>query len=334
MEHVAIDLGGRKSQVCIRAANGDIVRETRVATRDLPKLMQQLTPSRVIVETCAEAFFVADAARAMGHDVRVVPATLVKALGVGARGIKTDQRDARALSEASCRVELPSVHISSALSRERKTLCAMREGLVRSRTQMINGVRGWLRAQALSLSAGNTEAFPKRIRKLEVALPSYVERQLVAIESVTTQIRDANRELARLAKSDSICTRLMSVPGVGPMTAIVFVATLDDISRFQGAHQVQSYLGLTPGEHSSSESQRRTGITKAGSTRMRWALVQAAWAARRTAGTHPMVAWSIEVEKRRGKRIAIVALARKMAGILYALWRDGTFYSAEVAPPT
>jgi hypothetical protein len=86
----------------------------------------------VVVETCAEAFCVADAARQLGHETRVVPATLVKTLGVGARRLKTDQRDARALSEVSCRIDLPSVHIPTTESRDRKTMCGMREALVPS----------------------------------------------------------------------------------------------------------------------------------------------------------------------------------------------------------
>ena len=107
MEHVAIDLGGRKSQVCVRSADGSILEEKQCETRALCRYLDRRPPSRVIVETCAEAFAVADAAMAAGHDVRVVPATLVRSLGVGARGIKTDVRDARVLSEVSCRIELP-----------------------------------------------------------------------------------------------------------------------------------------------------------------------------------------------------------------------------------
>jgi transposase len=111
-----------------------------------------------------------------------------------------------------------------------------------------------------------------------------------------------------------------------PSTSVRFVAALDEIGRFSGAHAVESYLGLVPGENSSAERQRRTGITKAGSTALRWCLVQAAWAARRTRRKDPMHRWADAVEKRRGTRVAILALARKLAGILYAMWRDETVY--------
>src|SRR6266850_3383191 len=125
MEHCAIDLGGRKSQVCVRASDGTILHESRPDTLALKEFLQGRPKSRVIVETCAEAFGIADAALALGHEVRVVSATLVRTLGVGARRTKTDRRDAQTLSEVSCRIDLPSVHVPGQRSREVKTICAV-----------------------------------------------------------------------------------------------------------------------------------------------------------------------------------------------------------------
>src|SRR5262249_23001847 len=126
MDHCAIDLGGRKSRVCIRAADGRVLFEGQQETSSLPHYLRELPRQcRVILETAAEAFRIADAALAAGHQVRVVPATLVRTLGVGARRTKTDRRDALALSEVSCRIDLPSVHIPTAQSREWKTICGM-----------------------------------------------------------------------------------------------------------------------------------------------------------------------------------------------------------------
>jgi transposase len=155
-----------------------------------------------------------------------------------------------------------------------------------------------------------------------------VERQLQAIEALTLQIKEADRELKRVVKDDSVCRRMMTVPGVGPVTALRFVAAVDDVSRFSNAHQLESYLGVVPGQDSSSERKRITGITKAGSNKVRWALTQASWSARRRYRADPMVLWSIGVEQRRGKFVATIALARKMAGVMFALWRDGTTYDA------
>jgi transposase len=335
MDHIAIDLGGRESQICVRQEDGRILEEARVPTLRLGKYLAGRPRSRVVMETCAEAFALAQTARSLGHEPQVVPASLVRSLGVGARGLKNDERDARNLSSASCRMEsLPSVHIPSAASRERKGGCALREGLVGSRTKLINGVRGWLRSQGYGRPRqGDASTFAKRVRELwmrlkegQEPLPAYVTRHLTVIEELTKQIAAADKELEGWADADERCTRLMTVPGVGPVTAVRFVAAVDEVERFADAHSLQSYLGLTPGENSSSERRRTTGITKAGAKQVRWALVQAAWVARRTRPHDPMVLWSLEVQRRRGKPVAITALARKLAGVLYALWRDKTTY--------
>jgi transposase len=324
MEHVAIDLGGRESQICVRAGDGTITHETRINTRELPRFLAGLPKSRVVLETCAESFTVADAARLSGHDVRVVPATLAPMLGVGARKTKTDRRDSRVLSEASCRIELPSVHIPTTESRDRKTMLSMHDVLVQSRTAMVNAVRGWMRTQLVRCRSGAVETFTTRMRQAfeGQVVEAHIERVLASIDALSQQIRASEREIEQAAKADARSRQLMTMPGVGPMTSLAFVSTLDDISRFENAHKVEAYLGLTPGERSSSDRQQRLSITKAGPTRLRWLLVQAAWAARRSAPAAPMVVWSLQVEKRRGKRMALVALARKMAGVLFAMWRD------------
>jgi transposase len=288
-----------------------------------------------VLETCAEAFGIADAARKAGHEVAVVPATLVRSLGVGMRGIKTDVRDARNLAEASCRMKrLPSVHIPTEESRVRKSTCSLREVLVGTRTKLINSVRGWLRTAGLGpMRRGTPEVFPVRLRKhvadREGTVPPAVERVLIMIETVNVQIAAADAELEKVTQSDPVCQRLMTVPGVGPVTAVRYAAALDDVRRFDRASAVQSYLGLVPGENSSSDKRRITSITKAGSPPVRWALVQAAWSARRWRKQDPMVRWALEVEARRGRHVAIVALARKIAGIMYAIWRDGGAYDAK-----
>jgi len=333
MEHIAVDLGGRESQVCIRDEQGTIVEERRWPTARLGEYFQKHSSARVVVETSAEAFAVADEALKAGHEVRVVPATLVRCLGVGSRGVKTDKKDAQVLSEASCRINLPSVHIPSEQSRDWKALCGARECLVESRTKLINHTRGWLRTKVKQVRKGAAQTFPKRVREKLLStsegMPMYIERQLCCIEALNEQILLADKELGSIALENETCRRLMTVPGVGPVTSLRFVAAVDEISRFPSAHPLQSYLGLTPGEDSSSQRERKTSITKAGAPKLRWALVQAAWAAWRTCPEDPMVEWAKEIAQRRGRRIAIVALSRKIAGILHALWSDGTTYDSK-----
>jgi transposase len=332
MDHVAIDLGGRESQICVRSSDGAIVEEERRGTRSLGKYLARRAKSRVVMETCSEAFAVAEEARDAGHEVVVVPAMLVRSLGVGHRGIKTDVRDARNLSEASCRMEkLPGVHIPSREARERKAMCSAREALVQVRTKLINAVRGWTRSQGLgTVRSGAPTTFPTRVRELATtqgkAIPKYVERALSSLEHLTLQIIDADHELEDIAKSDPTCKLLMTAPGVGPASAVRFVAAVDAVDRFPDAHRLQSYIGLTPGEKSSSDKKQRTGLTKAGAVKVRWLFIQAAWAARRYYKNDPVVQWSMEVERRRGKHVAVAALARRLVGILYAMWRDNRAY--------
>lgn len=327
MEHIAIDWGGRQSQICVRAADGQVVDARRVFTSKLDEYLAARPPARVIIETCTQAFSIADQAKRYGHDVRVVPATLAPALGVGARSTKNDRRDADALSLASCRIDLPSVHIPSAESRQRKSICSARDMLMRARTSMVNAVRGWLRSDGRRVRS-TPQYLPLRVRAAGV-VPGHIESLLVVLDSLNAQIRVADRELLLLARQDDVCRRLMTVPGIGPVTAVRFKAALDERSRFRNAHAVESYLGLVPGERSSSDSHHRLGITKAGSRALRVCLIQAAWSARRVKSQPLMVQWSLEVEKRRGKCVAAVALARKLAGILYAIWRDGSAYDPQ-----
>jgi transposase len=330
MQHIAIDLGGKESQICVRNAKGKIVKEMRHSTAKLGKFLKEQEMSRVVVETCAESFAIAAQAQEAGHEVRVVPATLVRSLGVGARRLKNDERDARVLSEVSCRIDLPTVHIKSEKARELKTLCGMRNGLVRARTKLINTIRGWLRTILVAVRSGDTDSIAQRVREAlsnrAIQIPSYVNRQLIAIEALTEQIVAADKDIAEQAKANQDCKRLMTVPGVGPTTAAYFVATVDDPSRFADAHQLESYLGLTPSEKSSSERVRRGSITKASNGEMRWLLIQAAWCIWRTRPKDPLVKWAQQVAERRGRGKAIVALARRLGGILYAMWRDKTNY--------
>jgi transposase len=106
-----------------------------------------------------------------------------------------------------------------------------------------------------------------------------MERQLRVLEQLNAERKDAARQINQVARESELCRCLMSTPGVGPVTAVRFLATIDQCDRFGSAHAVQSYLGLTPGERSSSLKERKTGITKAGPAALRWMLVQAAWTA-------------------------------------------------------
>jgi transposase len=333
MNHLAVDLGSAQSQCVERTPDSSIVRSVRVKSTELKKVFSATAKSRVVLEACSEAFTVADWASAEGHEVCIVPATLAPALGVGARGVKTDKRDAENLSLASCRMaKLPSVHRPSLVAKELRAHLASRALLVATRTMHVNHLRGYLRQQLISMKKGSA-TMARRVREELLArpqgIPLHIELVLQMLELVNEKIRLADQELKRLVESDGPCQRLMTVPGVGPVTAAAFRASVDVPSRFPNAHALQSYLGLTPGEASSGERTRRLGISKAGPSMVRWTLIQAAWAAWRYAKGDPMVKWANQLAERRPKQVAVTALARKMAGILFALWRDETTYAPQ-----
>lgn len=332
MKHIALDLGGRKTQVCIRDAAGTIVREFACKT---PEVVRHVPsgPGRVVLETCAEAFAVADGLEQRGLSPVVVPSVLAPQLGVGHRGVKTDVRDAQVLSELSCRIaQLPSVHIPSAKSRARKSLLGARESLVKARTMLVNSVRGYLRTKLMRVKA-TPKTLPTSVRAACLAhadgLPAFVEAQLVAIEALTEQIAATTKEIAAIADADPLLRRLRTVTGIGPMTSMAFAAQLDRVDRFDNASRVVSYLGLHPGERSSGARVQRLGIAKAGAKLVRSYLIQASWCLWRTRPLDPNVLWARSIAERRGVFKAIVALARKLARILYAMWRDKASYAPQ-----
>ena len=209
-----------------------------------------------------------------------------------------------------------------------------RETFVRTRTKCISLVRSLLRQEGIKPERRSTSTFSQRMRDLRLHEPlsSDIAPILDLIDTLTEKIRRADKEVATLA-AEEVPTRLMSVPGVGPVTAVAFVSALDKPSRFRSAKQVRAYLGLVPREHSSGERSSRGRITKQGGTRMRYLLVQAAWAVLRSRPkpeAEPLRRWATAVAARRGKYIAVVALARRLAGILFALWRDGTSFVVPV----
>jgi transposase len=330
MQHLAIDLGGRESQVCIRDERGRVLSEHRLETQSLSRWLEKQPHSRVVMETCSESFTVASWARACGHEVKIVPAAAVRALGVGARGLKNDVRDAQVLSEVSAKVDLASVHIPSDLSRERKARCTAREGLVEARTKLVNTVRSFLRQHVLRVRC-TPDTMPAKVRACllhtKEGVPSYIEHLLQAIAGLNEQIEKADEELSELAKRDKTCRLLMTIPGVGAVTSMRFVSAIDDPTRFKDAEHVCSYLGLTPGENTTGFKTRRTGITKAGAPHVRRTLSQAAWSLWRTRPNDPLVQWAERVAERRGKPRANTALARKLAALMFAMWRSGQPYN-------
>ena len=340
MHHVGMDIGSRKTFFCICAPNGEIAFEDTVKTVQLPRFFVELGRARgvcrVVLESCAEAFTIGSWAREAGHEVRIVPATFARSLGIGEHGIKTDKRDARAIAQASCRVELRSIHIRSTRAREILSATTARQTLVGCRTATINSVRGWLRTLVLQVANGPTKSFVERVHKTVRdagrEVPDFIEAQLSVIDKLNEQIQAVTLQLQALAEADEVCRLLMTFPGVGPMTALEFRGVIDDPARFKHGEKVASYVGITPGENSSSKRKRRTSITKAGSPELRRLLCQAAWSYWQRQSGKPTHRWVQQIADRRGKKIALVALMRKIAVTLWAMWRHNQTYDALHAP--
>ena len=184
----------------------------------------------------------------------------------------------------------------------------------------------WVRREGFHVGNGRAEAFPKRLEAM--ALPEHlkaeVEPLLRLMQPLNEQIAALNEALEQVAQQDEAVANLCTTPQVGPVTATAFVAAVDTAERFDNAHQVESYFGLVPNEMSSGEKQRKGRITKAGNARVRWLLVQVAVSLlrQRSPETQHLRAWAERIALRRGKKTAVVALARKLTGILFAMMRD------------
>jgi transposase len=247
------------------------------------------------------------------------------------RTIKTDRRDAAALAEANRRGWYRAVHRVSAAQRAVRQQLRSRRWLVQMRAGAVSVVRALLRQSGYRLGTGGVASVPARVRALPVpeGLATTLAPLCRTIETLRDEIAGIDQGLEALARQDPIVARLQTVPGVGPIVALTFRAFVDDVGRFGSAGQVSAAIGLVPREDSSAERRHRGHITKAGPRELRSLLVQAAWVAwRRVKARGALQEWTEHLAARRGRRIAVVALARRLSRILYALWRDDVDFRA------
>lgn len=335
MQHIGIDLAKSASQVCILTEDGELIERRIPTTRDqFQRLLDTGSDSRILLEASTESEWVARYLESLGHEVIVADPNFAPMYATRSRRVKTDKRDARALAEA-CRLgAYRQAHRASERQRHIRAKLAVREAMVRTRSKYISLMRALVRRDGLRVAAGTPRSFATRLDavSLSAELRAEIAPLITLFEAVNEQIGRADDELAQLVKDDVVVRRLTSVPGVGAVTAACFVSTLDNVTRFASAKQVRAYLGLVPSEYSSGERKERGRINKAGPNRARYLLVEAAWALLRSTRAEgaELRAWATVIRTRRGTKVAIVALARKLAGILFAMWRDG----AEFAPRT
>ena len=331
MEYLGIDVHQGESQICRLTEDGEII-EKRIVTRAdrFEKELGSLPRARILIEASTESEWVARVLEQLGHEVVVADPNFAPMYATRSRRVKTDRRDAQALMDA-CRLgAYRASHRTTERQRRIRSLLAVRDNLVRARVRQVQLIRALLRREGLRVRSGTITTFSKRVD--ELAVPQWLVELIAPVRAVMAELNiqmlAVEKSITDIVAEDPVVQRLCTAPGIGPVTAVAFVSTLDLVQRFEDAHKVQAYIGLVPSEFSSGERQHRGAITKTGNTRLRWLLVEAAWSVMRSrkAHTEELRLWALTIAARRGPRIAIVALGRKLAGILYAMWRDETVY--------
>lgn len=332
MRTIGIDLGKINSQLSERNERGEEIRNVRFETaRAAFYVMFGDQPmARILVEASTITYWVAKLLRELGHEVVVAdPNFMPMYVDKKSKRKKSDKGDSRLLSLALLNGNWRSAHERSEAEQVRKSLVDARSRQVAARTKVANGVRTTFARQGIPLPACEPEKLRDHVKQLLVELPKelhfIVKNEMRALRGLNECIASFDRQLTKQAKSDQKVKRLATMPGVGPVVAAAFVATIDDPHRFANGHELASFLGLVPSESSSGEKRVLGAITKAGPKALRSLLVQSGWCIWRSKDTDAarIKAWAQRIALRRGsKRLAAVAIARKLGGILLAMWKN------------
>jgi transposase len=325
-------LGARHIAYC-EVADGQVVE--RATFRSLAELERKVGPgtpdARVAFEACREGWHVHDTLRRWGKEPVMLDTTRVRQIGVGQHGRKNDALDAEAMARALDSGRVPLAHVLSPERRALRAKLSIRGELVDMRARQVTILRGLARAAGVLLPTGRTGHFLAVLERapLDAATRALMAPIVATLTTANEQIALVEDELAQMAKADPMIRLCASAPSVGLIVGATFISVLDDAKRFRNAHAVGAYLGLVPGENTTGGKQRLGSITKHGNSHARAMLVQSAWQMLRSgAKEDPLYRWASHLAQVRGKKIAVVALARKLAGVLWAMCRDGTVYDA------
>jgi transposase len=296
-------------------------------------------PARVGFEACRESRHVHDVVRSWGHEAYVFDTTRVRRLtGIGEHGRKSDRLDAEKLALALERKHAAFAHVLGDDARKLREFQESHRALVHTRKRSITHVRGILQGRGVRLESCAVENFVANVRKAELpeSLVLLVEPLLGPLEAIEPALAKVDLSIHEICarQPDPVVERLASVPGVSLLVAAAFISTVDDPGRFQNASQVASYLGLCPREESTGGRHKLGSITKQGNAYARAMLVQAAWCIVRSRDkADTLVRWAHRTAERRGRMRAAVAVARRLARILWSLWKNGSYYDRfEKAP--
>jgi transposase len=338
-----LDVSMEQTSVCIVDQDGAVVREGRAATdpASIEKYLKAtgLAFERVGFESgpCSAWLYkglIAAGLAAICMDARHTHAALK------AQNVKTDRNDARGLAQIVRTGWYKPAHVKSGERQKRRMLLNTRKTLLEQRIELENQIRGSLKVFGLKVGQVTPVRYEARVRELikgDEELSACVEPLLKVRACVMAECRDADRKLRAFAAGDAVCRRFMSIPGVGPLTALAYKTSIDDPQRFAKSANVGVHLGLTPRKYASGEIDYNGRITKCGDPLTRNHLYEAAAVLmRRSMKTSALKRWGTRIAKRGSMKKAYVAVARKLAVIMHRMWVDGTEFDfgAEAAAMT
>lgn len=338
-QYVGFDISEEATSVCVVDGRGQVVSEAKVASEPeaLAAYLGSLAGTIVAIGLEAGALtpWLARALTERGLPVTVMETRRMKAYAK-ASAVKTDRRDARMIAQALRAGLYQGVHVKSEAAHKQRLALSARSLLLTQARQLQVKIRGNLKPFGIKLgkvAAGGFAAAVKgrlagRSDLLDLVMPMLEMRA-----ALLDQVRRYDRDLKRQAAADPVCRRLMTVPGVGPLTALAFKAAVDAPERFARSADVPAAFGLTPRIDNSGEREHIGAISKFGDAMMRSLLFEAGNALlTRTRKSFALKRWGLKIAKRRGMNRARVALARRLAVILHRIWVDGTTFRLQEEP--
>lgn len=330
-----LDLGDRYTYLCLLdTESGEVIEEGRVRTtpEGIARRFDATDPLRVALEVGTHSPWVSRLLKECGHEVVVANPRRTRLIyGEGRKTDKIDAEKLARLARADTELLHPIEHRGEN-SQVHLSLIHSREALVRSRTQLINHVRGTAKSLGVRLPGGPAKSFHNKVYDhLSADLLESLGPIVETIGSLTEQIKDYDRRIERKAFEEYPETELLrQVPGVGPLTALTFALTLEEPGRFEKSRSVGAYLGLTPGTEQSGQKDAQKGISKAGDEMLRRLLVTSAqYILGPFAGDSDLRRHGQKIAERGGKNAkkrAVVAVARKLSVLLHHLWISGQVY--------
>lgn len=336
---IAVDISKSVFQVAISKRPGRIAEEHRLSRAKFLGFLARLQPAKVVLEACGSAHHWGRQLQSFGHEVVLLPPRQVAAYRLGN---KTDRADARALLEAFRNQVISPIPLKSIDQQTLTSLHRLRSQWVAERTARLNGIRGILREFGIFLPQGAHHVV-RQVRHLldqddspiPPALRSSLREACLEVRQLEDRAAATEKQLRKLIKQLPVAQRLLSIPGIGPLTATALVGFVGDVRRFPTARHFASFLGLTPRESSSGSIRRLGGLTKRGDTYLRMLLVHGArsvlYSAKRKPPLDRLRCWALHVERARGHNKAVCALGNKLARIVWSVWHRDVPYKAPIA---